>query len=314
MCWIDLRCCHAYGRCMRRLELARLPPEGSQLKRRSSSPVVGGVERGIDPTYLEHQYGTTERLRIRLEAHQRYSERTDDFFDWVLDCLDPQPGDLVLDVGCGAGSYHPALCARGIRAVLGVDASKAMVEASQQQANHCHLPVLAIEADGQMLPLPDAAYDCAMANHMLFHVADQRAAVGELRRVLKPGGRVLMATAGSGHRTRLREIHARAAERLGYRPTGSVIDRFNLGHIDLVREVFPNAVRFVREDAFVFPTTEAALRYYASGAIDAVQDCPSDGSHRPRLLAAVGEQIERIIAAERVFRDPKEAGCFVATA
>ena len=106
------------------------------------------------------------------------------FFDWVLDHFDPRPGDLVLDVGCGAGTYHPALCARGIRAVLGVDASKAMVEASQKQANEHRLPVVVIGADAQMLPLPDAGYDCAMANHMLFHVADQRAALRELRRVL----------------------------------------------------------------------------------------------------------------------------------
>ncbi len=220
----------------------------------------------------------------------------------------------MLDVGCGAGSYHLGLCARGVRAVLGVDASKAMGEASQQQANESHLPVLVIEADAESLPLPDAAYDGAMANHVLFHVADQRAALRELRRVLKPGGRVILATAGSGDRSYLRGIHARAAERLGYTPAGSVIDRFNLDHIDLVREVFPNVVRFVREDAFVFPTTEAALRYYASGGIDALQDCPSDGRHRPRLLAAVGEQIERIIASDGVFRDPKAAGCFAATA
>jgi hypothetical protein len=39
------------------------------------------VERAIDPTYLGYQYGTTERLRIRLEAHQRYSEHADDFFE-----------------------------------------------------------------------------------------------------------------------------------------------------------------------------------------------------------------------------------------
>ena len=105
---------------------------------------------------------------------------------------------------------------------------------------------------------------------------------------------MILTTAGPGDRSRLRQIHARAAQELGYTPAHSVIDRFNLDHIDVVREVFPTAVRFVREDAFVFPTTEAALRYYASGAIDALQDWPRDGSHRPRLLTAVGEQIQRI--------------------
>src|ERR671935_68216 len=84
------------------------------------------VERAIDRAYLDEQYGTEERLRIRLEAHQRYSERPDDFFEWVLDRLDPQPGDLVVDVGCGvwpplaasrdprASSRRPRLHARGL--------------------------------------------------------------------------------------------------------------------------------------------------------------------------------------------------------
>ncbi len=67
-----------------------------------------------------------------------------------------------------------------------------------------------------------------------------------------------------------------------------MIDRFNLSHIDLVSEVFPTAERFVREDAFLFPSAEAALRCYASGAIDALQDCPADGRHRPRVLAVRG--------------------------
>ena len=72
---------------------------------------------------------------LRIEAHQRYSERPDDYLEWVLDRLDPHPGDLALDVGCGKGSYHPLLIARGVRAILGVDASPAMVAATQRQAN-----------------------------------------------------------------------------------------------------------------------------------------------------------------------------------
>ena len=64
----------------------------------------------------------------------------------------------------------------------------------------------------------------------------------------------------------------------------------------------------------MFPTADAALRYYASGAIDALQDCPPDGRHRPHLLALVGKQIEEIIRSEGVFRDPKDTGCFAATA
>jgi ubiquinone/menaquinone biosynthesis C-methylase UbiE len=282
----------------------------STLERSGSSM----VERAIDPVYLSEQYGTEERLRIRIEAHQRYSERADDYLDWILDRLQPRPGDLVVDVGCGVGSIHPPLCTRGVRAVLGVDVSKAMVQASQRQANERGLPVIVIEADAQALPLPDDAYDCAMANHMLFHVPDQRAALRELRRVLrKPHGRVVLTAAAPEHRSRLREIHKLAAENLGYTPAESVMHRFNLDHLDLVREVFPTAERFIREDAFLFPTAEAALRYYASGAIDAIDDRPADGSHRPRLLALVGERIQEIVRSEGVFRDPKDTGCFVAT-
>ena len=273
------------------------------------------LERAIDPAYLSEQYGTEERLRIRIEAHQRYSERADDYLDWILDRLQPRRGDLVVDVGSGVGSIHPPLCARGVRAVLGVDVSEAMVEASQRQSEERGLPVIAIEADAQALPLPDDTYDCAMANHMLFHVPDQRAALRELRRVLrKPHGRVVLTAAAPSHRSRLRELHAHAAEECGYTPAESVMHRFDLDHLDLVREVFPTAERFVREDAFLFPTADAALRYYASSAIDALQDLPADGSHRPQLLMLVGKEIEAIIRSEGVFRDPKDTGCFVATA
>ena len=275
------------------------------------------MDRAINPAYLQYQYGTTERLQIRLATHQQYSERPDDFVGWMLDQLEPRAGDRVLDVGCGTGVYHAALVARGMRVIAAVDASPAMVEATQRQAEEQGWPVVALRGEAQALPLPDRAYDVGMANHMLFHVPDQRAALRELRRVLKPGGRVLLATNAADHAARLRSLHEQAARAHGWVPSASPGDRFNLDnddHLALVQEVFPTAERRVRHDAFVFPTVDAVLRLYASGPIDAIEDRPADGSHRPPLLAHVGEQVGRILAnnEEGVLRVPKDAGCFVA--
>jgi hypothetical protein len=90
-----------------------------------------------------------------------------------------------------------------------------------------------------------------------------------------------------------------------------VMGRFHLGHLPLVREAFPTAQCFVREDAFLFPTTDAALSYYGSGLVDAIVDPPDGGEHRSRLLALVGDEIDTIIRRDGVFRVPKDSGCFV---
>jgi ubiquinone/menaquinone biosynthesis C-methylase UbiE len=272
------------------------------------------VERRTEASYLQTQYGTTERLRTRIETHQRYSERPDDFFDWVLEHLNPRAGDLVLDVGCGTGGIHRALCRRGIRALLGVDSSAAMVAASHQQANEHRLPIVTIQGDAEHLPVPDGTYERVMANHMLFYVPNQIAALRELRRALTANGRVVLTTNAHDHTGALHELHVAAAQRLGYVAAARVGHRFSLDHLELVRSVFPAAQRFAREDAFLFPTTETALRFYATSGVDAIDNCPADGSHRPRLLALVGGQIDAIIQRAGVFRVPKNAGCFVADA
>jgi ubiquinone/menaquinone biosynthesis C-methylase UbiE len=271
------------------------------------------VERAAAAEYLRDQYATPDKLDIRIQAHQRYSERPDDFLDWVLDHLDPQAGDSVVDVGCGRGSYHIPLVRRGARVILALDTSAGMVSTSQQQANAQGLPVVAIEASAERIPVPDASYDLAMANHVLFHVADVSVALQELRRVLKQGGRAVLSTAGAHSAARLESLHREAAERLGYQPTGRVVDRFNMEHLDLVRTTFPTAQRYIREDAFLFPSTEVTLRYYGSGMIDAIENRPPDNGHRDPLLRLVGEGVEAIVAREGVFRDPKPAGCFVVT-
>lgn len=269
--------------------------------------------RAVDPEYLRFQYGDNERLRVRIETHQRYSERPDDFVDWVLGHAALRPGQRLLDVGCGDGGFHAPLRRRGVR-VVGLDRSAGMVRAAAggAGAEADGPPAQVLLGDAQALPIGDAAVDCALASHMLYHVPDVRAALREVRRVLRPGGRVVLTTNAADHSRRLYALHEEAARALGYTPTEPPGAHFSLDHLELVREIFPRAERRVRHDAFVFPDAEPALRYYASGRIDGIRERVPDGAHRTTLLAAVRDQIAGIIAREGAFRVPKDAGCFVA--
>jgi cyclopropane fatty-acyl-phospholipid synthase-like methyltransferase len=124
------------------------------------------VERAAAADYLRDQYATPDKLDIRIQAHQRFSERPDDFLDWVLEHLDAKPGESVVDVGCGRGSYHIPLVQRGVRVILALDTSAGMVSTSHQHASAHGLPVVAIEASAERIPVPEASYDLGMANHV----------------------------------------------------------------------------------------------------------------------------------------------------
>jgi SAM-dependent methyltransferase len=188
------------------------------------------TDLAADAGYLAAQYRTADKLRIRQEAHARYSERPDDFFAWALAFLDLQPGLQAADIGCGPGAYHPLLHAAGCR-VLALDASLGMMAETQRQAQHAQLDVHAIQAHAEALPLRSASLDRVLANHMLYHVGDQAAALAEMHRVLKPGGAVLLATNAPDSGDVLYLAHCEAAQALGYTPAPRVTSRFHLGHL-----------------------------------------------------------------------------------
>jgi ubiquinone/menaquinone biosynthesis C-methylase UbiE len=268
--------------------------------------------RHVDAAYLRYQYDDAEKLRIRIDTHARYSERTGDTFaSWLLEHVHAERGQTLLDVGSGPGAYHPALAAAGVR-LTGVDASRGMLREACGQAATGAYALAAAMSDAQSLPFRDACFDAAMANHILYHVPDRLVALGELRRVLKPSGRAVIATNGADNFAQFDALHRAAAKRLGYTASAHDALRFTLDDLPLVRSVFSSAELFVRTDAFAFPDAAPALRFYATYAIDAIEDRPPDGSHRAPLLREMGAAIEAIVAREGVFRVAKTAGCFVA--
>jgi SAM-dependent methyltransferase len=122
------------------------------------------------------------------------SPGTDHFF-WrfslpaLLDLL-PAPGGLTVDLGCGEGRVSRALIERGHR-VVGIEGSPRLAEAAR--AAHSAAEAVHV-ADAADMPLDDAAADLCVASMMLLNVDDLDAVVGEVARVLAPGGRLCFST------------------------------------------------------------------------------------------------------------------------
>jgi trans-aconitate methyltransferase len=128
----------------------------------------------------------------------------------VLELLAPQPGERVLDLGCGTGHLTNQIAARGAL-VVGLDKSPAMIERAQTL-----YPELRFE-------IGDAAdfefsepFDAVFSNAAIHWMKDQDAVAVSIRRVLKPDGRFVAEFGGKGNIKKLRTALHNALDAGGY--------------------------------------------------------------------------------------------------
>jgi SAM-dependent methyltransferase len=105
-----------------------------------------------------------------------------------------RPGDRVLDLGCGSGIFT-AVAAAGAASVIGAEVAEAAL--TRARAAHPELDFRLVPIDGP-LPLDDASADLVWCSEVIEHVADTAAWLSEVRRVLAPGGRLLLTTQAHG--------------------------------------------------------------------------------------------------------------------
>jgi ubiquinone/menaquinone biosynthesis C-methylase UbiE len=176
-----------------------------------------------DGAYLRSvQYKTDANLSARQSIYA-FQHPPVDLPARVLDLAAPAGSDTIADIGCGNGRYLAELARRGFPGrVLGADLSLGMLRAARDHLNTvatadatCSPSVALISADVAALPLRDGVADLTFASHMLYHVPEPAAALGELRRVTRPGGRVIIVLNGAAH---LRQLRAALAAACGQDP------------------------------------------------------------------------------------------------
>ena len=165
------------------------------------------MSKFTDQQYLKSdQYRDSSNLDARVMIHQRFSTNPYSWFKWVFDTLLKLPENAkILELGCGHGLLWKENIDRipaGWNITLS-DLSSGMLDAAWRNLVVSGRAFQFKEIDAQSIPFEDEAFDAVIANHMLYHVPDRPKAIAEIKRILKPGGRLIATTIGQNH---LKEI------------------------------------------------------------------------------------------------------------
>jgi SAM-dependent methyltransferase len=154
-----------------------------------------------DPALVRAEYASERGLEGRKAAY-RFADGPDARRITIDAVLEARPR-RILDVGCGTGDLAERIARESGADVVAVDLSPRMVELTAARGIDARV------GDAQELPYADGAFDCALAAWMLYHVPDVGRALGELARVLRPGGRLVAVTNSNDHLRELRELVGR---------------------------------------------------------------------------------------------------------
>lgn len=153
----------------------------------------GGYSRPVVRADLEKQPAEVRRM---FDAVARRYDLTNDVLSlgqdrrWrrlTLEAIDPRPGDRILDLAAGTGTSSQPLADTGAT-VVPCDFSLGMLQVGKEARPH--LPFTA--GDGTRLPFRDGVFDAVTISFGLRNVVDPAAGLRELRRVTRPGGRLVV--------------------------------------------------------------------------------------------------------------------------
>ena len=213
-----------------------------------------------DLSYQEKQ----DSLKVRIRAHKEFANF--DIADWIEDYLGLKPRRNIFDLGCGNGN-HLGLYLAHIQpggTVRGLDREESLIEEARHTYSTAGNLLLEVGSMDDPLPFANVAFDLCFSNFAIYNAKNPEKTLQELRRVMEPGGELVMIGPTRNNAKEIYEYN----ERL----TGVAIDPITLIRTDRLRqEVLPAAKKVfgkVSEEVInsylTFPNQDEFLLYYRS--------------------------------------------------
>lgn len=204
-------------------------------------------------------------------------------------------GQSVLDVGCGTGVVAVTAARAGAK-VQGLDLTPALLEEARHNARVARVAVEWSEGDAEALPYPDASFDVVLSQFGHMFAPRPEVAIAEMRRVLKPGGRIAFATWPPEHF--VGRMFAFVARNLPPPPQGAAPPPL-WGNPVIVAERLGETFTppfFERGTMFTQALSLAHYREFCEASIGPIQKLISNWQHDPAKTAELRAELEGLMA------------------
>lgn len=157
---------------------------------------------------LKTQYQNATNISARIRLHKEYSQNKYGWFPWIFDQCNMQPGQKILELGCGNGAFWTENLTRIPKnaEITVSDISDGMLRDAKRNLSPENPQFSYQVIDCHQIPFPDQTFDLVIANHLLFYCEDIPKVCREIRRVLKPNGLFLASTYGTQHMVEISQL------------------------------------------------------------------------------------------------------------
>lgn len=259
---------------------------------------------------------TTSDLATRIDIHNKFGGR--DIDQWMLDLLQLKPGMRILDAGCGAGkqcfSYHTYL--HGQADITGGDVNQELLAQARAEDARRGTGIPFIDLDfNKRFPFEDNQFDLTSCCFAIYYAEDVPFTMGEMHRVLKPGGRMFLTGPLPANKALFYDVIREATNNKPIPPMpGS--SRYESQFLPVIKSIFSRVEVHVFENPLTFESVEPFVAYTRASLNEDRKIWSSFFEGKEDFERVMGE-IERV-ARKRLERDgklvmTKVVGGFLAT-